>query len=215
MPDWSRRHALQAVATTATLGLAGCSSETSRSRSVPPDRGDRVTDYEARFVRNTDGEPVVTVGEPGDEDENEDEPRIRLSEMHHLTDEAELDDIQFRDVTGAADLESFVAATDYESASVYLLQRQVGECYEPRLVGVFREDDGVDAEFCRELRPADVECDAEAHDVFTVAIRLAFPGDDFNSVGSGSSSSCDHERAVPIPEAGSVERGTSTRGDGQ
>ena len=207
MPGWSRRRALQAVATAGAAALAGCEGETSRSGDALSDRRDRVTDYEAVHVRQTDDEPVFVTSDytPA--------TNVRPRGLHHLTDEEGLEDIQFRDVPGAAALESFVAATDFESASVYLLQRQVGECYEPLLVGVFREGDGVDAQFCRELRPADADCDAEAHDTYAVAIRLPFPGDDFDSRGTGSSSSCNHEQAIAIPEAASADGGSTDGGD--
>lgn len=211
MADWSRRHALQAVATAGALALAGCSSETSRSRSLPPDR-EPVTDYEATLVRNTDGEPVFVdpEDESGDESSDDEEgtgeetgdvPRA-YSTVMHLTGDEELDRLQFRDVQGASELTSFLRATDLESESVYLLQRAIGECYEPRLVGVAREDNGVDADFCRELRPADVDCDADAHDVIAIAIRLPFPGEEFSGLGTGWGSSCDHEHAVRITEGG-------------
>jgi hypothetical protein len=203
MPDWSRRHALQAAASVGTLALAGCNGGTDRSRSLPPDR-DRVTEYETAFARNEDGEPVFVTGETGTAEEGgpDEERRQRVGAVEHVTDDADLDDLRFRDVPGAADLESFLRATDLESRSVYLLQRPIGECYAVRLVGVFREDDGVEADFCRMLRPADVSCAADAEDVYAVAIRLPFPGDDFSGLGTGMSGDCEGRSSVPLTEGG-------------
>ena len=56
---------------------------------------------------------------------------------------------------------------------------------------VAREEDGVEADFCRELRPADAACGAEDRVAVGVAIRLPFAGDEFSSLGSGWSSDCD------------------------
>lgn len=204
MPEWSRRRALHAVATASAVTLAGCGATTSGSSSIAHDGDAPVTEFEARLLRNTDGEPLVVSGERATGDRSGDDAAAARNAgvMEHLTDEEDLGDLEFRDVAGGAELESFVTATDLDARSVYLLQRPIGECYAPRLVGVYRERDGVDAQFCRELRPAGVACDADAHDVFAVAIRLPFAGDDFNSVGSGSSSDCDHRPTVTFVDRG-------------
>lgn len=201
MPDWSRRRVLQSVAVVGTLTLAGCSDATTGSNDVPPVPRDRIADVEAIKARNDDGDPLFVAGdtETGQADADR---RARVSELHHLTDEAALERLRFRDGSGGADLEAFVRGTDLESKSVYLLQRPIGECYVPRLVGVFREGDGVDADFCRDLRPADVECDVDARDVVAVAIRLPFAGDEFSGVGSGWSRGCEHRPTDPLTDGG-------------
>lgn len=193
MPDWSRRRALQAVATTGAFALAGCSGESSSSSSVPRERGDPVppSDLEVRFVRDTDGEPLFAVGDDRNRDANGDEgPADPGRGFEHLTDAEDRERVTFRSTEPAATLRWFVEGTDLEARSVYLLQRPIGECYEARLVGVYREDDGVDADFCQALRPADVECSADARDTLGVGIRLPFPGDSFSSRGAGWSSDC-------------------------
>ena len=182
MPDWSRRRALRTVAAAGSLALAGCSGEASHSTDPPPDRGEPVSDYQVRFVRETDGDRLFET-----DDGSGDVPH----EMEYLTGEDERDDLAFRSTTAATELRSFVDATDFEAESVFLLQRSIGECYQANLVTVYRESDGVDAGFCQELRPADVDCSAEAEDTVGVAIRLPFTGDGFNSVGSGWSGDCD------------------------
>ncbi|MFB6196314.1 MAG: hypothetical protein ABEI80_09090 [Haloplanus sp.] len=200
MPDWSRRDALRAVATTGTLLAAGCSTSDTGPIDAPPPRR-RVTDFESVLARNARGNPLV-VPAPVDGDEAG-ERRQDHSLMEHLTATADVEEFRFRADAGAADLASFVNATDFASQSVYLLQRSIGECYRTRLVGVYREGDGVDAEFCRDLRPADVDCDTDTEDTVAVAIRLPFAGDDFNSIGSGWSGDCEHVATVEL------ERGES------
>ncbi len=192
MPDWSRRRALQAVATTGALALAGCSGESSSSRSVPPDRGEPVPpdDYEVRFVRDRDGEPLFEV------DDGNDQPPEVGRDIEYLTDAEDREELTFRSTTPADDLRAFVDATDLESRSVFLLQRPIGECYEAYLVGVYREGDGVDADFCQALRPADAECSADERDTVGVAISLPFEGDSFGGYGTGWSGSCEHRSTV-------------------
>jgi len=212
MSGWSRRYALRTVASAGLLALAGCSDATSSSPDDSHETRDRITDFEPLLVRNHDGEPLFVHEETGPEDqsggqgESDDRPR-RVSEMELLTGGDDLEGFRFRDVPGAAELRSFVTATDLESKSVYLLQRSIGECYVSRLVGVYREGNGVDTEFCQKLRPADAECSVDANDVFAVAIRLPFSGDDFNSIGSGSGGDCDHESTVALPRPEGTENG--------
>lgn len=204
MPDWSRRSALEAVAAAGALALAGCSDATTRTHNHPPEVRDRITDFEAIQVRSHGPDPLFVTGEqPSKTPNHHDGDRNRhASTLQHLTDEDDIAELRFRDVAGAADLKSFVTNTDLESESVYLLQRSIGECYEPRLVGVYRKDTGIDAKFCRELLPADVECNADADDLIAIAIRLPFAGDEFTGLGIGSSSSCEHLATVPIPKGG-------------
>jgi hypothetical protein len=196
MPDWSRRRALQAVATTGALALAGCSGETSRSGSVPRDRGEPVPpdEFEVRFVRDTDGGPLFTVGDD-DRDREEGTPAVEQG-TEYLTADGDREELTFRSTEPATALRRFVEGVDLGSRSVYLLQRRLGECYGARLVGVYREDDGVDADFCQALRPADVACSADDRDTVGVAISLPFEGDSFNGYGTGWSSGCERRSTV-------------------
>ena len=177
MPDWSRRRALQAVATTGALALAGCSGETSRSDSVPRDRGDPVPpdEFEVRFVRDTDGGPLFTVGDD-DRDREEGTPAVEQG-MEYLTADGDREELAFRSTEPATALRRFVEGVDLGSRSVYLLPRRLGECYEARLVGVYREDDGVSADLCQSFRPADIACTVDGIDTVGVGVRLPFPGD--------------------------------------
>jgi hypothetical protein len=190
MPDWSRRRALQAVATTGAFALAGCSGESSRSRSVPRERGEPVptADLEVRFVRDTDGESLFGVDRGSDsiaaEDTETRRPEDPRPQRTYLTDADGRDRVTFRE------------GTDLDSRSLFLLQRPLGECYEARLVGVYRETDGVDVDLCQALRPADVECSADTRDTIGVAVRLPFAGDSFSGYGTGWSSDCAHRSTV-------------------
>lgn len=196
MPDWSRRHALQSAGSVLLTAIAGCNSSSSSSRSVPRDDRDMVDDITVLKVRNTSPTPMVLRrrDQTTDARTTEDPPGRRGNLMDYVTDPPREDEraIAFQtDVPGASDIEAFFDETEFETESIYLAQSTIRECFERHLTGVYREDDGVDAQFCRTLRPADVECSADEHDMTAFAIRLPFPGDDLSSVGGGQSSGCE------------------------
>lgn len=202
MPEVSRRDALRTVAAAGSLLVAGCSGEASRSREAPS-HGDPVSDVEARFARDVDGEPLYWAadGTPPD-----DRHGGRLAgPPEYLTEAEDRDDLAFSDTQAGDALGTFVEGTDFAAESLYLVQHRLGECYTLGLVEVVRDaDGGVSADFCRKLRPADAPCSAEAHDVVGVAVRLPFPGDEPGGLGTGMSSRCDPERV--IASEGAVER---------
>lgn len=200
MPDWSRRRALHALGATAAAALAGCNAQTSDSGAFdePPgrQRGEPVTDYELRKVRAFDLEPLFWRGERGTE--NEPRPAGHL----FVGSEGDLEDLMFADADPAAALASFVRGTDFESESVLVHERPVRECYDIRLRGVWREEDGVQTSFCSTLRPADVACSRDAQQTVALAIRLPFPGDGLSSQGSQWSSDCDRQPAPVTADEG-------------
>jgi len=187
MPDWSRRHALQAAAAAGALALAGCSGESSSSNEIPRDRGDPVTDLGVRFARDTRGERLF---EADDMREN------RKGGFEYLATASDREGVTFRSSPPATELRTFVDATDLDANAVYLVQSPIGACYEARLVGVYRESDGIDAEFCEALRPADVECEADDEDTVGIGIRLPFSEESFDSFGLGWGGDCRREPTV-------------------
>ena len=195
MSALSRRRALHLAGGALLSALAGCDGTDSSSRSVPRENRDRVDDVTVLKVRNTEPTPMV-IHERDRETEQtstEEPPRRRGHLMDHVTDYApENDDSVFvrSDVAGADHIRRFLEETDFETESVYLSQSTVQECYERHLVGAYREDDGVDAEFCVRLRPADAACETDSYAMTAFLIRLPFAGDNFNSVGGGGGS-CD------------------------
>lgn len=205
MPDWSRRRALHALTSAATLALAGCGGQTS-SESSYPSRGMRVTDYELRRVRDPQNRAVVQ------QRETEDEPTSEGNRLYdHVTSEDGLESYGFAsDVDGAEALASFCRATDFDSDSLFLHQLSVGACYAVELVDVRRESDGIMADFCRSLRPADVACRADGEATVALAIRLPFSGEDFSSVGVGFGSDC-----PPWVEPGASAEATERGGSGE
>ena len=152
-----------------------------------------MSDVEVTFARDRKGRSLFEL----DDDEED-----RVGGLHFMTGEEDRDRVSFRSSDPAGELRAFVNETDLESESVYLLERSVGACYEVRLTGVYRESDGVDADFCRALRPADVACSRDDEDALAVAIRLPFDGEDFNSFGSRWGSDCDRPGTAIAREGG-------------
>lgn len=196
MQRWSRRRALQAVAATATVALAGCNGSTERSGSAPGGRdGDPVTGYDAESVRDPDGRPLFW--EPEDENER---GGIAL-----LTSPLSENEVTFADDVPAADtLRSFAADTDFETRSVLLFATRVSGCQQLRLEGVSRQETQVDVSLCRVLRSADVACERDADHTAGVAVRLPFPAEDASGTGISISSNC-RETPEPVTLGGGDE----------
>lgn len=193
MPDWSRRRALQALGTTAAVALAGCSGEESSGFEEPSTRrrGEPVTEYELHTVRQSSVSPLFWEGERSTETER------RPGGHLYVSDEDDLDDVTFADSDTAAELAAFVRETDYDSESVLVQSRTIRQCYDLRLRGVWREDDGLQTSFCSSLRPADAACSRDTEETVGVGIRLPFSGEDFSSYGSRWSSDC-NELPAPV-----------------
>lgn len=203
MPDWSRRHVLHAAGSVLLAAIAGCNGSGSSSRSAPRDDRDMVDDVTVLKVRNASPTPMVLRrrDQTTDERTTEDPPGRRGNLMDHVTEPPREDAraIAFQtDVPGATVIETFFEETDFGTESIYIAQSTILECYERHLTGVYREVDGVDAQFCRTLRSADVDCSADEYDMTAFAIRLPFAGDDFDSVGGGQSSGCERPHRQTI-----------------
>lgn len=196
MSNWSRRRALHALATGTTVALAGCSDGNGFANNTPTDRSQRapITDYTARKVRDTDGDPLFW----RTEDTESSDSRERRRTQTYVTSEEDLKELTFAPGSdAAAKLNMLTTSTDFDTASVWLRSTVVLECYDIRLLRVSRESNGFHTSFCRTSRPADVECRVDARDTIGFGIRLPFPGDEVDSYGSSGSSRC-HERPWPV-----------------
>lgn len=181
MPDWSRRCALQTFAATGAFALAGCSGEPGSPRPAPHDRGEPVppADLEVLFVRDPGGEPLFDVERGSDDGATPEDGGIEgnRTRSEYLRDAESRGRVSFRSTPAAEELRAFVDVTDFESRSLYLLERPVSACYEARLVGVYRGDDTVAVDLCQSFRPTDFVCSVGGIDTVGVGVRLPFPGD--------------------------------------
>lgn len=172
MPDWSRRRTLQAVAATATACLTGCNTNESTRDTPALERA--ITDYERRSVRSTATDWLFA----------HDDQRGPDIQSSFVVDTDERTQLRFADAPAADRLARFVTDTDFAERSVYLYQRTLDGCHRLRLVRV-RRDEGIHVSFCRDRRPADVQCDTNAQVVAAIALRLPFPGDAVDGFGGG------------------------------
>lgn len=202
MTDWSRRRALHAVGTVAAIALTGCTEN--GDAADPPTRlhGEPVTDYDLLLVRDPDAPQLFWRGEREGAD-----GRARVEHLY-ATSESGLEEASFAsDSEAAADLSAFASATDFEERSVLLQARPVAECYEPEFRGVYRDGDGLETSFCRQLRPADESCGSQAEDAFALGLRLPFADDEFTSVGSQWDGDCEPRPVEVDSRNGSVDGG--------
>jgi len=188
MPDWSRRQTLSTLAGGLAAALAGCRGTDSSDGS--PDRFERrVENYEVKRVRDEDGAALFT--------RHDEFPDGHAGGYHHLKSTEHLAELTFADVTAARTLREFSADTDFEERSIYLFAQSVPACYTVELRHVEVDRNGPSAQFCRDLRPVDVECETDAEHTAGYAIRLPFTGENHSGMGSGMSSSCSRP---PRPE---------------
>ncbi|ACV46516.1 MULTISPECIES: hypothetical protein [Halomicrobium] len=189
MVEPSRRETLAAIAGGTAAALAGCQWNAEPSDGEREQRR-RVTDYEVASVRHADERALFTEGEPLSTPRESDE-RPPVYGHTYLTSGDDLDDVTFAETSEAERLASFAAATALDGEeSVYLFTTAVRACSEVRLQWVEVDGTGPSAQFCRTLRPADVECRATAYETTGFAIRLPFAGERFSGHGAGMSSSC-------------------------
>lgn len=217
MRPLTRRDALHgAVALLA--GLAGCSgAESSSSRSVgasptatvqdgPRERDPTPEHYSLRGER--DGWVVKLPDESADGTDGRAEDRWR----HELVTSAETaESLTLADVDGADGARAFLAETDFETETVYLEERVVGECWELDLCSVRWESDRVETDYGRRLRPVDAACSADAKVAVATFIRIPAPldPDEVNQFSSGSGGGCrvasSRDERDPSTEADTTE----------
>ncbi|GAA0509410.1 hypothetical protein SAMN04488066_10818 [Halorubrum aquaticum] len=235
MPRTTRRRALLAAAS-GIAALAGCAGSSEHSASVPAPIENRIDDYEVHRVRNEAGTPLFhredarsaddaeddgdgnDDSDDADGDAGGDEPRYRGG-RRVLVSADDVADLAFADVPEAEELRSFVAETDFETASVYLLSMPIEECYTVSLRSVSVETDELEngelhphAQFCQSLRPADVECETDRIHAVGFAIRLPMAAERSTGSGRGMSGSCP---SSPRGEPFDPELEPANGGDGE
>lgn len=219
----SRRRLLSlSLAAGVGAGLAGCAHDESNRPEVterephpvigPPEEA--TTDVEVRTLRVRGEEAVVSLGR------EDDDSRGRGRNWHFVIDDEDAaslridvaDDDLADDVDAETDVDavrSFVAATDFEEASVVVHERSIGDCYERHVEYVVVEPDRYRVQFCRRLRDATTHCSADqtVMDALFVRVPRAYDTPP-SSRGSGDRSRCHSDHW----QSGSA--GTNTDPDG-
>lgn len=187
MVPLSRRRLLQVAASVPVVGVtAGCGE---RRRTSPATETSRPSvAYQTVRVRSPDGTPFV---------------RYRTEDGGESTEFVEAvlataDDagrVSFtREVPGVDDARAFLAETDFERAVVYLAERRIQECRTLAVEAVTTDGDSFDLDFCSPLRPADVACRVDRHDVVVVLVRFPLDAADISSYSVGGGGSCRRRR---------------------
>ncbi|MFB6268176.1 MAG: hypothetical protein ABEI31_10990 [Halodesulfurarchaeum sp.] len=184
MPPIRRRRLLASMGALASGGLAGCSGlGGSQPLVLPPPPPELVSDYTVGKVRAA--EPVALMFETGSSDERE-----PLS-IEFVSTRSGLDAVAFnRDVRAGAELARYAKETDLEARSLLLLQEDVSACYRSRLVSVALGSGEIQLTFCRELRPADADCEVGSRTTLGYAIRLPPVAESISSFGLSHGRDC-------------------------
>ena len=215
MTDVPRRRALLAAAS-GIAALAGCSGSDSASNSYPS-RNRPIDGYELEKARDERGGALVASGDELPSLSADERAFQRRSTRRVLVADEDLDELAFAGTRAGERLRTFLAATDFESSSAYLLAMPVRACREVRFRSVSVEPDELanddlhpHADFCQAYRPADVDCDADETHTVGFAIRLPVAAERSTGSGSGMSGSC----RGPEPPAVFNASASGTGGDG-
>ena len=213
MVPHTRRRLLQAAAAT-TAALAGCnglsdeessSSRVSEGGTTLPG-GSSTDSPETLLVRADTTTRPIQLGDSGEETPDRGERR-RRREIEIVDSEATAAELTTADGIDGADVEAFVAATDFDAETLLLQTSRPEACYRLRLCGVSWTDDSVRTDYIRRLRPYDERCavDETVFESRLVRIPAAIDADSVNSYGSGVSAggSCDGRVAGAEGSAGS------------
>jgi len=180
------RRSLLGSAALGVLGtFAGCSGASDpESASVRRQASGTDPDPTVLKPRNPDGDRILL---DGSEVDGEGEP---ISVGRELVTSAErASDLLVAEGVADADRErirSFLDATDYDAETVYVSPAGVRSCERLHIESVSWEPGRVDYEYCRELRPPDETCVADAWVTLGLFFRLPVALDG-RITGSGSS----------------------------
>lgn len=224
--DRSRREVLSVAGSTlavaAGTALAGC---VGTDRTAPDDDPDDATAHEAsdrpsQYAALDDDEDVLSVraadAEPfvfESETDVPDDDRVYAQPTFHVVDDAAADALFVDADEEAVDaIEHFVEGTDFETQSIFVDQRTIGDCYDRVFLGAEATADSVRTAYCRSLKPPTTPCEADHEVVEAVIVRLGRPYDDPPS----SRQSSEHG-SCPPSVGGDAEAGTEasdTSGNG-
>lgn len=213
MGPCTRRRALHGAVALLT-GFAGCSGSASSSghigsptATVPPE-STRATQLPEHYIfRGTTSEPVVRT--PSDDSNDETAERSEDRWRHRLVASTETaESLTLPDVDGSKRARAFLRETDFQTETIYVEERVVGECWRVGLCGVQWESDRIETSYSRRLRPADVACSADKEVSVAMLIRIPerLDPDEVSRFSSGSGrcevpSSRDEQTAHTVEES--------------
>lgn len=197
---YSRRGLLATASACLGAALAGCygtdiggSSSSHQSRTDLSGNYSSTHEYEVRFARAESDDPFVFRDEDAAADfeanSGADPHPARLDSTFFVLDDDAADDLVVE--TAAEALRSFVTATDFESESILILQRSIGDCYYREVTGVEAHDDDFQVHLCRWLKDPTTRCEADRDVMEAIVLRVARPYEERpSSRGSSESAVC-------------------------
>jgi len=212
----SRRRLLRSALSGIAVAVAGCAGSSNReptgtdsgsgSTDGPAPRSGTVTDPPVRKPRNPGGGPVLREAAAGDDGE-----AVGIG-REVITEGSRVEELTFGAGVPEAAAESardFLAGTDFDGESVFYSPSRTDSCERYRIRGASWEPTRVDYRYCRELRPPDGPCEADARDTVGILIRLPVT---FSRRISGSGSSGRASCAESDTEYGRIEGNATVPG---
>ena len=188
-----RRRLLRAAATVIATGVAGCGGNATDGGPETPSPTETVQptlDYDAAIVRNPVPEPFVRDASEDTDGDGSGEPFRRTLETA-----ADADQVSFAtEVAGVGEARALLDGTDFERNVVHVSEHRVGECRALEVDYVTTDGDSFDLDFCSPLRPADVACRLDAHDMVAAFVRFPMAADSVGSYTLGRGGSCERPR---------------------
>lgn len=197
--DCTRRGLLAVASACLSAGLAGCygteisGSSSQGSTTDLAGNYSSTHEYEVRSARAEGDDPFLFRDEDAAADyeanRGEDPQPARLDTTFFVIDGDAADDLVIE--TAAEELRSFVTGTDFESESILILQRSIGDCYYREVTGVEARDDDFQVHMCRWLKEPTTRCEADREVMEAIVLRVARPyGERPSSRGSSESAVC-------------------------
>jgi hypothetical protein len=157
-------------------------------------------------LRNPEQSPLVWSGEKPTPDGDGESRHVG---RHHffVTGPEDTASLSFAAVDGSGDARTFLSATDYDAATVYVEQQRVRECFTYDLCYVRWTDREIDTSYARRYRDPDVACETDAYDVVATLIRIpaAIDPERIRGYSSSTGSGACEERRRRVERASDVE----------
>lgn len=141
----------------------------------PPGRSELEDDDDVLFVRASHADPFVFESEA---DVPDDDRAFFRGSFHVVSDEEAADLYVDAPADDADAIEQFVEATDFETQSIFVDQRTIGDCYDRVFLGAEASDGSLRTAYCRSLKSPTTPCAADREVMEAVIVRLGRPYDD-------------------------------------
>lgn len=207
MVPHTRRHFLQ-VATAVTGSLAGCSSLSSNTTQVSDSAsennrytapGDSTESDPPRLLLRSESEDSPLQLTDSKEKHQQASARGLSSHLTHtlIDTQSKAQHLTVADSSDSDQVSSFVAATDFDSETLYLESKRVQECFRLQLCNISWQSKKVRTHYVRTLRSYDERCAVDKHAIESRLIRFPATLDEESVNAHGSSISGSSQCGTP------------------